>query len=385
MCSYSALAVSLTGCNDQDESSSARGGGDDDDSPYQADQAGIGRSFDADCPNVTLRLEDGRISHCGFNPYDLNGDGPFITDCPQDYFDFCNLAGDYAQPCKAEDIADLLQRIATGEVDPSDPLDTNELQHELCTRLNIEFLLDNFDSRPLTVTTTRVERYADYELRSLLFEDEFVGEFNGFLLLPNDACNVPAVVVSPGHAGSSKAWIDVYFGNYLPQNGYALLALSMRCMAAPNVPAEYDVTRALTLDGFTFIGLQVYEQLLGLKYLRFLGCRDVAVDGNRLGLIGHSGGSTVGNLLIRAAPEAVKVYISDFKSEYINSGESWNLGKVPHDFAPGAWQLHYLINNFDTATMPVLELPYGYAEDGQSIPDGTRRIIEFLDQELKKR
>ena len=55
------------------------------------------------------------------------------------------------------------------------------------------------------------------------------------------------------------------------------------------------------------MAVRIYEVLLLHKLLR---CRP-DIDTERLGLIGHSGGSAVGNLAIRVAPEIFDAYVSD--------------------------------------------------------------------------
>jgi len=61
--------------------------------------------------------------------------------------------------------------------------------------------------------------------------------------------------------------------------------------------AERDLSLRFLREGFTLMGLRVYETMLALKYLR--GLKDA--DPSRIGVMGHSGGCVVVNLLVRLA------------------------------------------------------------------------------------
>jgi hypothetical protein len=63
-------------------------------------------------------------------------------------------------------------------------------------------------------------------------------------------------------------------------------------------------------DGFNLMGMRDYEALIGLKYLT---CNPAV---KRIGLIGHSGGSSTGNLVVRVTPYPVGAYVSDYQIDY---------------------------------------------------------------------
>jgi dipeptidyl aminopeptidase/acylaminoacyl peptidase len=121
------------------------------------------------------------------------------------------------------------------------------------------------------------------------------------------------------------------------------------------------------LRGFNLVGLRVYETLLGLKYLR----SRPEVDPDRVGLIGHSGGSSASNLTVRLE-SAVRAYVSDCAVDWFKSSDF----ELYHcETAPALFPYHEVINDFATAPVPVKAVPYGY-------PNGMAEIFDFFDQHL---
>jgi hypothetical protein len=98
--------------------------------------------------------------------------------------------------------------------------------------------------------------------------------------------------------------------------------------------------------------MRAYEALVALRHLS----QRSDVDASRLALIGHSGGSSTGNLVIRLAPE-LRAYVSDHGVDYrhVVWYEPWHCESVPA-LAPLARQ----VNDFSSARLPVWRVPYGF-------------------------
>ena len=115
-------------------------------------------------------------------------------------------------------------------------------------------------------------------------------------------------------------------------------------------------------------GLHVYETLLGLKYLR----HRTGIDPHRIGLIGHSGGSSIGDLAIRVE-NRFAAFVTDHSVNWYRSA----LFELYHcETVPVLYPIHRSINNFSNATVPTKRVPYGY-------PNGMGEIFNAFDAHLR--
>ena len=246
------------------------------------------------------------------------------------------------------------------------PLPPDELRAKILDGANVRFLYEGLIARPLRVTTIgKDDSNPGYDQRELLFEDPLVGTFYALLLTPKGPGPFPGIVAIHGHGDSAQIYRDSYHGNEWPSHGYAIVIPTMRVM---NIDTdEHNVSHDLLREGFTLIGLRLYESLLALKYLR----SRPAVDPWRVGLIGHSGGSSTSNLTVRVEP-AVKAYVSDWTVDWYSSG----LELYHCETAPGLYPYNKLINDFTTSLTPVKAVPYGYT-------NGMAEIFDFFDKNLK--
>jgi len=293
------------------------------------------------------------------------------SNCTADYYRFIELAADHARPISGWRLFWQMNRIRLRMTRlEGRALPESELRDRIIDGLNIGFLLDGFDPRPLTVATTaRRTAVSGYEERSLLFDDPLVGQFKALLLLPQGqgfVPPVPAVIAIHGHSDDAVVYRDQYHGADYPGRDYAILILTMRAMSVDR--AEHAVSKKLLRHGFTLAGLHVYETLLGLKYLRHLA----GIDPERIGLIGHSGGSSIGDLTIRIEPRFA-VFVTDHAVNWYRSAffELYHCETVP-----ALYPIHKAINNFSTARVPTARVPYGYAR-------GMAEVFAALDKHLK--
>ncbi|MBV8831881.1 MAG: hypothetical protein JO108_21945 [Acidobacteriaceae bacterium] len=306
------------------------------------------------CNSITQQTSIGTAWDCTFPPF-----------CIADYDSFPDRAATYRQPITELQLALQIWDIATGQVGQQNPKD---LPGAILNGLNIRFLVDGLGTRNTRVTTISDAVYVDatgspYRQRELLFTDAYVGTFKGILLTPPTQVGVPAnypvVLALHGHGDTAETYRDTYFGTEYPKNGLGILILTLRAMdpwLGEHIPWEQ-----LIRNGFNLMGMRVYEALIGLKYL---SCNP---EVKRLGLIGHSGGSSTGNLVVRVTPYPVAAYVSDYQIDYakLDAPEPYHCETIPR-----IYPYHVAINNFATVQgVPIYSVPYGYTGVSQNILD----------------
>lgn len=221
-----------------------------------------------------------------------------------------------------------------------------DLKGRIVQELNIDFLLEGLDERKLEVSISAARQRIGYTEKELLFVDPRVGPFSALLLIPDKKKPCPAVVGLHGHGGSGKSFRDHGFGADLAKEGFVVIMPSFRAMRFDE--SEEAISRELYLNGFTLMGIRVYETLLLIKYLKY---KDF-VNENRIGIIGHSGGSTVACLVSRISPDlraGVYDMFSGFYDEIIHC-----------ETIPGMVYYAPQINNLSTLKIPFRKFEYAY-------------------------
>lgn len=249
------------------------------------------------------------------------------------------------------------------------PLAPAALARAVEVELNLGFLRSDLARRALDAsarTAPGIQR--GYEERRILFRDPWVGRFEAILLLPPGPGPFPAVLALHGHGDSPEIFRDDYHGREYPARGIAILMLGFRAMGVD--ADEHHATRALLGHGLHLMGLRVYESLVGLRYLR----ERPEIDAARIGLIGHSGGSSTGNLLIRVEP-GLAAYVPDHSVDYRHL--LW-VERYHCETVPGLAPLQRQINDFSTSRVPVLRVPYGHGRR-KWFGRGAREVDEILD------
>jgi len=176
----------------------------------------------------------------------------------------------------------------------------------------------------------------------------------------------PAIIILHGHSETNAFCIKERFELTDPlvrRGGFILISPQFRAMNADM--EEYYITRRLMSNGFTLMGMRVYEFLLVVKYLRYLK----EIDHSRIGLLGHSGGSVVANLGVRLT-DAINAEVKDWDSNYLESGHCEDV--------PILYPYVKVINDEKTLPIPVLKMPY-YLKDY----NGRKKIIKFFLKHLK--
>ena len=271
----------------------------------------------------------------------------------------------YADPISESTLEGQLDDMADGDVQIYSPDDISDdaLDSIVSRELNMGFLLDGLDDRELTVTEIHQEQQSGYRELHLILEDPWVGSFFGILLIPDGAESnpVPGVLSVHGHGQQAGDVLDDLFGREYPDHGYALMTITFRGMGADE--SEDAATRALLLEGFTLEALRIYESLLALEVLRWLG----EVDSERLAVVGHSGGSLAWNLAIRNNPP-VQALVSDLQGTYYDLWKGW----VLDDTIPGLHPYYPAINELSGTGVVVKTVDYSYQEQFDE-------IVAFLD------
>ena len=345
-------------------------------------------SADAGGSDAAAKANDGGASPTAINVVESNDPKADWAcadraSCIADYETFIQKAGPaYGHPISQATLDAQVKALDDKMV----PLESKKLsQPDLASRIvagaNIGFLMNGIDARKLEAKTTEITTANGVVERDLLFVDPWVGTFKGILLTPAGPGPFPTVIAIHGHPDDAEIYRDSYHGKDFPGRGYAILMLTMRAMAID--AAEHQISIDLLRGGFTLVGLRVYETLLGLKYLRFLSSKDGSIDAARVGLIGHSGGSSASDLTVRIEPR-VMAYVSDNSVDWHRSDTPWDtlLGNIEPthcETVPALYPVNEQIRDFATSQTPIDKVAYATAQS-QSGNDG---LIAFFDQHLK--
>lgn len=287
-------------------------------------------------------------------------------ECIEDYINFPGIAQNFSHPINEEQLQQQIEAILAGNVEQFFfPLPQDELKEILIDNLNIRFLRENINQRPLEVTTIFETEEQEYFERHLEFNDPYIGRFNAILLSSKLQGVHPAVIATPGHVDSAMGFKDDFLGERYPEQEYSLLIIQPRGLCG--FPYETQVARTLLLNGFTLIGLKHYETILAGKYLKYLGVENI-------GITGHSSGSTLLNTIIRIE-EDFDAAISDHFSTYSVGGNPPDPSIIMDSTIPQIWPYGPLINDFSTSPVPILNIPYGDFREEEVFP--------FFDQHLK--
>ena len=311
---------------------------------------------------------------------------PSLLDKPQcqpnrakekDYLAIAKLFAGQGLPLSDEELSASLRQVETGQVKHVEgPLSHQELRRALTTALATPLLLEGPELRPLR--WARLPQTGDWgqdpRAERILLHDPLLGCLSALVLVPPGAGPFPAVHALHGHAESPEYFATHFFGELFQTKGYVLMVPETR--AFDGAKQEDLATRAMLRNGATMMGVRVAEHKMALRYLR---SREDVLPGS-VGLMGHSGGSTAGNLTIRLGM-GYAGYISDYAGHYHNIVEGSRVLLGGRDLlidetAPSVFALGLLVNDFSTAEVPILRVPYGYENNPAA-------VFEFFDEQLR--
>jgi len=170
-----------------------------------------------------------------------------------------------------------------------------------------------------------------------------------------------------GHRHDDERFVREYLGEQLAARGYVVLAPRFR--AHDCSLTENRIARKLLRRGFTLMGLHVYEALLMVKYLDSIA----TVDGSRIGLLGHSGGSSIANVLVRVS-DRFSALVIDHEVDFRNR---CGLLGLHCETVPGMFPLSADLNDRSTLMIPWVKLPYGYRSE-----EDRRAVFALFDRHL---
>jgi len=287
--------------------------------------------------------------------------------CLQAYYQFPKNHPEYKKTITEEElpakIDKVLQEKETIQFSPTNA----ELKKAILANLNINFLLENINERGLVVTNISNKNHQNYLEKEVLFTDEHVGTFDVLILIPKKKGiknKFPAIIGLHGHGDSNKTFMNKYLGADLAQSGFVVIMPSFRAMSSQ--PDE-EISLLLLQNGYTLMGLRVYETLLLIKYLQYLEI----VDNNNIGILSHSGGSSCANLVVRITP-SIKAQATDYFVNWLPYK-----AKIHCEVIPALSYYQKAINSYQSLSIPVLSLPYSFANRQQT-------IISFFETHLKK-
>lgn len=286
--------------------------------------------------------------------------------CEQGYRLFLQRSVDEPRPMNWPRVRNAVRKTWNGsEPVITTPMSEAELRDRLLDALNIRELVEGLDARAHVATYVQSKRNKFFVEYRLFISGPLIGVFEALLLVPNGPGPFPAIVAAHGHGDNAKSFRDFYYGAYYARRGYVVLIPTFRVDDADE--HEDEMSREFLTQGFALASMRIYETLVCRKLLRSLPF----VNANRIGLIGHSGGSVNSNVTIRIEP-GFAAYVSDHT-------HTWSAN--PRDpcydgVVPALYPYHALINDFSTSSVPVLRVPYEF-------PNGPTGIVEFFDAHLK--
>jgi dienelactone hydrolase len=243
-------------------------------------------------------------------------------------------------------------------------LSSEELKNIIINSLNIKFLLNHLkSSSQLDVLVISSVDYRHYVEKELIINDKFIGKLHVLLLKPKESNQSKAAILAlHGHLLNPKAFL---FSEKLANAGYIVAIPKFRAMLCDKT--EENTSKKLLLNGFTLMGLRVYESMLVVKYLQSLeGVKNI-------GAIAHSGGSSTLNLIVRI-PNFLKAIVYDYNVNYLNF---CSFNRIHCETIPQLYKYHPAINNPETLTIPNLKAAYEYSDIS------FEEIKSFFDNNLK--
>jgi hypothetical protein len=279
------------------------------------------------------------------------------------------FVADHPQFAHPRPQATVLAELAAIEAEPLPPVMTlsqKELRTAITNALNIGFMLDGLDVRPLEVTIFTETEDAAVVSHRLIFSDPLVGEFDALQLEPTGTQRVPAIIGLHGHFDTPRVFAQKFLGTELAAEGYLVIMPQLRAMAC--IGPEDEISRTLISGGFHLMAMRVYEALLMEKYLRSLN----RVDSRHIGILSHSGGSSTANLVVHLT-SGIAAQVTDYYVDWRDRCLPPPADLPVHcESVPGLFPLSTTFPDDRSAPLPRLSIPYGengFANDAAAIRD----------------
>ncbi len=236
---------------------------------------------------------------------------------------------------------------------------------KLMDDLNIRFLVDRIEEVSVSAEIVEEKRYRNYDQKKIKLIEENVGTFFISLLIPSRTeKKLPVIIGLHGHGDTSNSFKNSYFMEDLVSGGFAVAMVSFR---ASHHHVDDLISPLLYMNGFTLMGLHVYETLLVVEYLK----DQAYIDSGKIGLMGHSMGSCVSKLVSRISSD-IKAGVFDTVAHFLT------FPPFHCETLPALAFYRNQINDIDTLPFPAKQCSYCY-------PDKTSRedIVVFFKQILQ--
>lgn len=300
--------------------------------------------------------------------------GALLSDCARadrcmaGYDAFLERASTHARPVERDTLWAQLWHIVDTDAPPATEAPSGlDLPGVLARDGNVSWLLAEAERGRASVTECGSTLWGPAKQIRLCVDDPWVGRFEALLLLPGLDGPYPAVVAHPGHAETPEYHRDYRHARSLIEAGYVVAILDPRAFAGDEY--EHEIAERLLLQGHVLVSLRLYELTVVRRYL----ASRADVDGGRIGLMGHSGGSDPANL---------GAFVDRGWGAVVIDSEGWFMARIDQnkqlssEASPDLWPWHKLMQ---TTESPVPRLVQEYA-----YPDGPGPVVRFLDGQLAR-
>ncbi len=287
-----------------------------------------------------------------------------------DYYFFPRHNSTYQKKINEKKLATLIKKAESqsSEVKSAYNLSPEHLRKLILNKLNIRHLVEKLDQQFCIVTRTDIIDYPDYTEEKLVFENRLIGKFAVIVLIPKQVTGkYPVIIGLHGHGQSAEKFKNDFSVEKLAKNGFLVIMPSFRAMGMTQV--EYIISKKLLLSGFTLSGIRVFETLLVQKYLKTLNI----VDSQKIGILAHSGGSTIAEFIMIILPD-IKAIVIDHQSSFIDISDLYG---IYDEIIPGLAKYAIMIHNYNRGeNNKQLKMEYGKLSVDQN-------MINFFEKHLQ--
>ncbi len=223
------------------------------------------------------------------------------------------------------------------------------------------------EPRPLTFHEASWTEVQGGWRRQFILEEPVLGHQRVLLFVPPGRGPHPAVVGLLGHGQDAEQLMAEHAGQELLEAGIAVAVPVVR--AYDSGQAEHEATEAMLCAGSSMMAARVSEVRNVLSLLR---AQD-EICARRLGLLAHSGGSLVANVLAWLQPD-LKAIVTDMEGRYSGARDT-DPPVLRDETHPGLRPLNLRLIDFRDAPVPTLRVRYG-------MPDGPEPVVAFLSEAL---
>ena len=272
--------------------------------------------------------------------------------CEEAYRTFSVRHRAHQRPVGEQQVTDWLKSMKKKKAPKAQGLDANALRLALIDKMNIGFLLNDLSiERQIRTHHTKTNNNLTEEIIEVI--DPHVGRFDMLVLIPKKGVKNSAILALHGHGDHPETMARKYMGRSMAQKGHVVVIPRIRAHDCyKDESAENIVAKDLWAHGFSLMGLHVYEALVAQKVIQDRAKLKI----EKWGLIGHSGGSSLANLLPRLTHN-FQAKVIDY---YVDFNNRCGPERVHCETFGPLFPLSNDINNEKTASIPFLKVPYSF-------------------------